>query len=150
MDLKEIKELMSLMDEMEMTKLSIKTKDFECELEKTASVVSVVEQGVAQMRATAPLAAPAVTPVAVSPQESSSNHRCITSPVVGTFYVASSPEKPAFVKVGDTVSEDSVVAIVEAMKVMNEVKAGISGKVVEVLINDGQPVEFGTDLFRVE
>lgn len=74
----------------------------------------------------------------------------ISSPLVGTFYEAPSPEEPSFIKVGDQVDENTVVCIVEAMKVMNEVKAGIKGKVKEVLIDNAHPVEFGTKLFLVE
>lgn len=73
----------------------------------------------------------------------------VTSPIVGTFYASASPEDAAFVKNGDKVSENSVVCIVEAMKVMNEVKSGFKGTVVEVLVENGQPVEFGTKLFRI-
>ncbi|WP_213357655.1 acetyl-CoA carboxylase biotin carboxyl carrier protein [Chlamydiifrater phoenicopteri] len=73
----------------------------------------------------------------------------VNSPLVGTFYSAPSPDSPPFVKPGDTISEDTIVCIVEAMKVMNEVKAGIKGKVVEVLLTNGDPVQFGSKLFRV-
>ncbi len=73
----------------------------------------------------------------------------ITSPMVGTFYLSPSPEDPTFVKVGDKVDKNFVVCIIEAMKVMNEIKAGLAGTVVEILVDSGQPVEFGTKLFRV-
>ena len=73
----------------------------------------------------------------------------VTSPMVGTFYSSPSPEDPPFLKVGDRVDAGTVVCIIEAMKVMNEVKAGITGTVAEVLVGNGSPVEFGTKLFRV-
>lgn len=73
----------------------------------------------------------------------------ITSPMVGTFYASPSPDDPIFVKAGDRVDADTIVCIVEAMKVMNEVKAGIKGIVVEVMVDNGQPIEFGTKLFRI-
>ena len=73
----------------------------------------------------------------------------ITSPMVGTFYSAPSPDHPTFVRVGDRVEESTVVCIIEAMKVMNEVKAGVSGTVAEVCLESGHPVEFGTKLFRI-
>ncbi|MGE3715728.1 MAG: acetyl-CoA carboxylase biotin carboxyl carrier protein subunit, partial [Simkaniaceae bacterium] len=72
-----------------------------------------------------------------------------TSPMVGTFYASPSPDDEALVKVGDTVTEDTVVCIIEAMKVMNEVKAGKKGTVAEVFIESAHPVEFGTKLFRI-
>lgn len=73
----------------------------------------------------------------------------VTSPMVGTFYSSPSPEDPTFVKVGDKIEKNTVVCIVEAMKVMNEVKAGVSGTVAELLLENGHPVEFGTKLFRI-
>jgi acetyl-CoA carboxylase biotin carboxyl carrier protein len=73
----------------------------------------------------------------------------VTSPMVGTFYCSPSPEAPPFVKEGDKIDKNTVVCIIEAMKVMNEVKAGVSGTVVELLVESGSPVEFGTKLFRI-
>lgn len=73
----------------------------------------------------------------------------VTSPMVGTYYASPSPDDPYFVKPGDHVEANTVVCIIEAMKVMNEVKAGISGTIAEVLVNNGQPVEFGTKIFRI-
>jgi len=74
----------------------------------------------------------------------------IDSPMVGTFYRASSPESPPFIKVGDRVEQDSVVCILEAMKVMNELKAEVGGRITEILVENAQPVEFGQALFRVD
>lgn len=74
----------------------------------------------------------------------------VTSPMVGTFYSSNAPDQPAFVKVGDKVNEQTVVCIIEAMKVMNEVKAGVSGVVAEILADNSQPVEFGTRLLRIQ
>lgn len=73
----------------------------------------------------------------------------VTSPMVGTYYSTPSPDDPQFVKVGDKIEKHSVVCIIEAMKVMNEVKAGVSGTVSEILVENGYPVEFGTKLFRI-
>ncbi len=78
-----------------------------------------------------------------------SSGKFVAAPLVGTFYAAASPDDPHFVKVGDRVNENSVVCIIEAMKVMNEVKAGISGTVAEILVENAHPVEFGTKLFRI-
>lgn len=73
----------------------------------------------------------------------------VTSPMVGTFYSSASPDDPPFIQVGSKIEKQTVVCIVEAMKVMNEVKAGVSGTVAEVLVENGHPVEFGTKLFRI-
>lgn len=82
-------------------------------------------------------------------EESSAADEHVTSPIVGVFYPTPSPEDPPFIQVGDRVTPDTVVCIVEAMKVMNDVKAGVSGVIAEVLVERGQAVEFGTKLFRV-
>ena len=74
----------------------------------------------------------------------------ICSPIVGTFYKSASPESPAFIAVGDRVKPDSVVCIIEAMKVMNEIKAEVSGEVVEILVDNGQAVEYDQPLYRVK
>ena len=73
----------------------------------------------------------------------------ITSPMVGTFYATPSPEDPPFIRVGDKVEKNHVVCVIEAMKVMNEIKANVTGTIAEVLVESGHPVEFGTKLFRV-
>ena len=100
---------------------------------------------------------PPVAPVAPTPAEVSavastpepSTDPEIKSPMIGTFYRKPSPESDSYVEVGDTVTADTVVCIIEAMKVMNEIKAEMSGVVTEILVEDGRPVEFGQALFRV-
>jgi len=92
--------------------------------------------------APAPTEAPAAAPAQPAEPE-------IKSPMIGTFYRKPSPESESYVEVGDTVTADTVVCIIEAMKVMNEIKAEMSGVVTEILVEDGRPVEFGQALFRV-
>ena len=104
----------------------------------------IVSYAPAQPSAPVPQAAPASVP-----QVESDSGVYITSPMVGTFYASSSPENPAYVKVGDTVSGDSVVCIIEAMKIMNEIQAEQSGDIAELLVENGQPVEYGQRLFRL-
>lgn len=102
----------------------------------------------------APAAVPASTPQQVSaPAEKSAEvkkGKPLTSPMVGTFYKAPSPDAKPFVQVGQTIKEGDVVCIVEAMKLMNEIEAEVSGKIVEICVSDGQPVEFGQVLMYVE
>ena len=100
---------------------------------------------------TAP-AAPVVTaaPIAASPAAEESKLVTIKSPMVGTFYRSAGPGKPAFVKIGDTVSNGQVVAIVEAMKLFNEIESEVSGTIVKILIEDASPVEYDQPLFLVE
>ena len=160
MELKQIKDLMAAMGRTRLKRLKIKNDNFELELEREEKVVKqVVEHHPesAYMRAdsevprarTPDIPASLHPPVdhAGTPKEEKGTF--ITSPMVGTYYSAAGPDEPLFVKVGDKVSEDSVVCIVEAMKVMNEVKSGVSGVVSEVLVENGHPVEFGTKLFKV-
>ncbi|MGE4285672.1 MAG: acetyl-CoA carboxylase biotin carboxyl carrier protein [Phycisphaerae bacterium] len=100
----------------------------------------------------APASAPAPEPVASSPTApaAADNLSAITSPIVGTFYTAPSPDSEPFVKIGDRVSADTVVCIIEAMKVMNEIKAETSGIIEQMLVSNGEAVEFGQALFKVK
>lgn len=136
MKLEEIKKIVDLLEASKLHKLSLKQGDFELHLEKKQDHIQSFE------------------PVKINVKEPAKKREeeafFITSPMVGTFYKAASPEKASFVKQGDIVDEDTVVCIIEAMKVMNEVKAGMSGVVKEVLCRDSSPVEFGTKLFEIE
>ena len=96
----------------------------------------------------APSAPAAVTQNSVAP--AANNYKEITSPIIGTFYRKPAPDKPVFVEVGDVVSEDTVVCMVEAMKLFNEIEAEISGKIVKILVEDGTPIEYGQPLFLVD
>ncbi len=109
----------------------------------------------APMPPMAPMAMPAAVPAAqaapaaeAAPAPVSGN--IVTSPIVGTFYAAPSPDKPPFVKVGDTVNAGDVVCIIESMKLMNEINCEFSGKVAEIYVNNGEPVEFGQKIMRIE
>ena len=96
--------------------------------------------------------APANVPAPQAPaaQEVAHKGKALTSPMVGTFYSAPSPDADAFVKVGQTIKEGDVVCIVEAMKLMNEIESDFSGKITEICVEDGQPVEFGQVLMYIE
>jgi acetyl-CoA carboxylase biotin carboxyl carrier protein len=105
--------------------------------------------------APAPAAAPAPAPVApvaapAAPAAADPNVKVITSPMVGTFYATPSPDSPNFVAIGSSVKADTVVCIIEAMKVMNEIQSELSGTIVECLVASGTSVEFGQPLFRVK
>jgi acetyl-CoA carboxylase biotin carboxyl carrier protein len=166
-ELKHIKELMAAMERTGTKKLSFKRKDFELSLEREekgnakpfALPVDPFEEEVraplirnradqALSRGSDLPTGPVSSPIAEASKEDVAGSY-ITSPMVGTFYTSPSPEDPSFVKVGDKVEKHTVVCIIEAMKVMNEIKAGITGTVAEVLVETGQPVEFGTKLFRI-
>ena len=130
--------------EMEDIKITIKTGS-----EKTETTfLQQAPMGMQQM----PMApvAPVAEAVSVDKVEETSNFIEITSPIIGTFYRKPSPDKPMFVEVGDVVSEDTVVCIIEAMKLFNEIESEVSGKVVKILVEDGTPVEFGQPLYLVD
>ena len=141
----EIKELISMFAEANVSKIKIKEKDgFEIELERDMCCE---------------LPAPAPTPPAPQPinvnvvneaSPSKSNKPTLNSPMVGTYYQAPSPGATPFVKVGSTVKKGDTIGIIEAMKIMNEIQADYNCRIVEVLVADGQPVEFDMPLFVVE
>jgi acetyl-CoA carboxylase biotin carboxyl carrier protein len=155
-DLKQIKELMTAMERFRLTKVTLKEKNgFEITLEKQhprEEMVSFVKKE--QIPVTQnPHLTEKVTEVHHPKSAVAESHKpgtFVTSPMVGTFYRSASPSEPAFVKVGDKVTENTVVCIIEAMKVMNEVKAQKSGVIAEVLVENMQPVEFSSKLFRIE
>lgn len=121
---------------------------FKLKLQKGAGEQTVFAQPPAAPAAPAnPSAAPATAPAEPAPK--ASGLRDVVSPMVGTFYRAASPESPPFVDVGKEVTEETVVCIIEAMKVMNEIKAEIKGVIAEVVAESGKPVQFGQVLFRV-
>ena len=107
-----------------------------------------------QRRSNAPLPAVGDMTAVLHPAEESKKQEIsgtfITSPMVGTYYSAPSPDDPPFLKVGDLVEKGDIVCIIEAMKVMNEIKAQVSGTVAEILLENGQPVEFGSKLIRIQ
>ena len=112
-------------------------------------VITTTAAPVAYTTATPAAAATVSTADAPAESKESSNLREITSPMVGTFYASPSPEAPPFVSVGQEVTEDTVVCIMEAMKVMNEIKAEAKGVITQVMIENAKPVEFGQPLFKI-
>lgn len=148
MDLKQIEKLMAAMTRMGMKRLVIRQEGVEVELERETPFVAVGAMLPHQFPQQQPnFQAPAQPEIASAPKKEG---KAITSPMIGTFYGSPSPDSPSFVKVGDKVDANTVVCIVEAMKVMNEIKARVSGTITEVLVKNGEPVEFGSKLFRIE
>jgi len=150
-ELKDIKDLMGYLEENKLKKIVIKRGDFELELERESKDVQAVQNPLPtyipqQVEAAAPAAAAVDNS---TPAASGADDEFVTSPMVGTFYLSPSPDQPCFIKVGDRVEEGTVVCIIEAMKVMNEVKAGVKGVVAEILLDNAQPVEFGSKIFRI-
>lgn len=160
MELKQIKELMAAMGRTGTKRVSIKKEGFEIEIERgdygsikvPEAMFEMPEESFNKTDDALRRANMSAAPLAVgqaSGQKEDANAIFVNSPMVGTFYNTPSPEDPPFVKVGDKVDKHTVVCIIEAMKVMNEVKAGVTGTIAEILVENGHPVEFGTKLFRI-
>lgn len=167
MEFEKIKELIKLIQkskisefkyEDESAKFSIRTKNFSTQKEvivqpSVMPSVPVAAAPVAPAVPAAPVAAAAPAAPAAkndAPQEDTTNYLEIKSPMVGTFYRSPSPEKGPFVKVGDTINVDDNVCLIEAMKLFNEVKSEVSGRIVKVMVEDASPVEYDQVLFLVE
>jgi len=146
-DLKEIRTLIDLMKKNGLAVFKMEREDFKITL-KTAEAGQIVAYQ--QPPSGAAPAAPAAASPAATPAVPASDLKEIKSPMVGTFYSAASPESDPFLAVGQNIGADSVVCIIEAMKVMNEIKAELSGTVVEILAENGKPVQYGQVLFRVK
>ncbi len=144
-DLKEIKDLMRTFDKSSLGKLKLKNGDFEISLQKG----SKLESSVAAQPIVASVAAE-VSPIVENNIIDSDKTDYIRSPMVGTFYKAPSPESAPFVQIGDSIKAGSAVAIVEAMKIMNEIEAEFDCKILELLVSDGEPIEFDQPIFRIE
>lgn len=145
-DVERIREIIELMEQHDLS---------EVDLQQGEEKIKLNRGGSAPVYAAAPPAAPAAPAPAAAPAADSGGSDTagtitIDAPMVGTFYARANPESEAYVKVGDRVSEDTVVCIVEAMKVFNEIPAECSGKVVEILVNDQDAVDFGKPMFRIE
>ncbi|VAW69095.1 Biotin carboxyl carrier protein of acetyl-CoA carboxylase [hydrothermal vent metagenome] len=152
MDIRKIKKLIELLDESGIAEIEIKEGEESVRISRQQTTVAapmVPQQFMAApaMAAAVPAAAPAADEPAAEPEIS--GHK-ITSPMVGSFYRSASPGATPFTDVGQTVSEGDTLCIIEAMKILNQIEADKSGKVKAILVDDGQPVEFGQPLFIIE
>ncbi|MCA0970126.1 acetyl-CoA carboxylase biotin carboxyl carrier protein [Halobacillus litoralis] len=156
----EIREIIKLIDESNIDEFKYETEGAKVSIKKNNGQVVTEPVQVAQpakpQAAPQPAPAPAQEEAKAQTQETQQKEAAsdydkeITSPMVGTFYASPSPDQPVYVKEGDQVKEDSVVCIVEAMKLFNEIEAEVSGEIVEILVEDGELVEYGQPLFRVK
>ena len=152
MNLKEIKDLIKVFNGSSLSKLKIENGDFGLTLEKggAAAPAATVPAQQTTTAAPAPAAAPTATAQPAGKGELPENAVYITSPMVGTFYRSPSPDSPPFVKKGDVVKKGQPLCILEAMKIMNELEAEYDCKILDILVEDGQPVEYDMPLFLVE
>jgi len=154
MDINEIKKLIKVVENSKITEFSIHEGDLKIKISKNGINTSLVQQSI-------PVEVPAVVPPSVVSDVSTTkteatvsiaedNLHVINSFIVGTFYRAPAPDADLYVQIGDSVNSGSVLCIVEAMKLMNEIECDINGKIVQILVEDGTPVEFNQPLFKIE
>jgi acetyl-CoA carboxylase biotin carboxyl carrier protein len=154
MNLKELKELIEMLKDTDISEVEIERSGVKVKLRKGGDVT--YHHAMPRMdHPPAAIVAPAA-PLAPAPAAEKSaepvktNQIKVTSPIVGTFYRSSSPDKPPYVETGDTVKNGQVLCIIEAMKLMNEIESETAGKIVQILVESGQPVEYGQPLFVIE
>lgn len=158
MNQKELKELIEFLIEKDIAEFELERGDVKVRIKRAADLHTVLPAQVQFAHAAPPQVAPAERPPAPVPAADvaketplavESGVHQVTSPIVGTFYESPSPGAPAFVKVGDTVQAGQVLCIIEAMKLMNEIEADVSGEILKRLVNNAQPVEYGQVLFHI-
>ena len=155
MNQKEIKELIEFLIEKDIAEFELERGDVKVRIKRAAPepqqpierIISVPSPAVHLPVAHAPVAAPPVAPPA-APEKKEDLHM-VKSPMVGTYYESPSPGSPPFVKPGDSIEVGQLLCIVEAMKLMNEIESDVAGEVVQCLVKNGQPIEYGQDLFAV-
>jgi len=165
MDLKEIQNLIKFVARSGAAEVNLETEDFKINIKTESAVLSEAKTQVISMPQPVAAPAPALAPAPAAPTaeapaapaapaaeatEDDSKYITIKSPMIGTFYRRPSPDKDLFVNVGDEISEGTVVCIIEAMKLFNEIESEVSGKVVKILVDDQSPVEYDQPLFLVD
>lgn len=150
MDIKQIQDLIKFVSKSGVNEVAIEEKDFKITIktnQEPTYVTASVPVAAAPVAPQPAAVAPAAVPVAVSEE---SNFITIKSPMIGTFYRSAGPGKPSFVNAGDEINTGNVLCIIEAMKLFNEIESEVSGKIVKILVDDAQPVEFDQPLFLVD
>lgn len=155
-DFQQIRELLSAIAQTDITELTLKNEEFELTVRKGATFVSsepvVPSTQVLEVANTPTVINPVVLPQTSPPPSAPTRDKKwveITSPMVGTFYRAPAPDEPSFVEVSDVIAKNQTVCIIEAMKLMNEIEAEVSGQVMEIAVENGEPVEYGQTLMWI-
>ena len=154
MKLKEIQNLIKFVAKSGANEVSLEMEDVKITIKTSSDTPPIVVQEpiVVPQQPSVPVSIPTpdtIVPTPETPSDDESNLITITSPIIGTFYRKPSPDKPTFVEVGDTISEGTVLCVIEAMKLFNDIESEISGKIVKILVDDSSPVEFDQPLFLV-
>ena len=148
MDIRKIKKLIELLDESGVAEIEIKEGEESVRISRQQNVIAAAPAPIAAAPVAAPIAA-APAPVAAAESSVPSGHK-VESPMVGSFYRSSAPGSPVFTDVGQTVNVGDTLCIIEAMKILNPIEADVAGTVKAILVENGQPVEFGETLFIIE
>ncbi len=152
-DLSQVRELLTILNNTDIEELNLKSDDFELNVRKGHPPQVIAQAPVEllpQQPAAAPAAPAAAEPPAATPASAEKDWVEVTSPMVGTFYRAPAPDEPPFIEEGDKIRTGQTLCIIEAMKLMNEIEAELNGEVVEILVENAQPVAFGDPLIRVK
>jgi acetyl-CoA carboxylase biotin carboxyl carrier protein len=159
MELNEIQDLIKFVAKSNVSEVELETKGFklvvknkapEAQQVVTVTAAAPLAAAVQQAVAPAPVAAAPAAPVAAAPADDTSKYITVKSPMIGTYYSKPSPDKPAFVKEGDVVKVGSVLCVVEAMKLFNEIESEVSGKIVKILLTDKTPIEYDQAMFLID
>ncbi len=150
MDLKEIKQIIDLMKRSDLTELEVEQEGLKLRICRGPGGNLVASTNVTPSAYVEPQPAAPPTPEPASGSQLEEGFVFVRSPMVGTFYRSAAPDVPPFTEVDQQVGEDSVICIIEAMKVMNEIQAEVTGTVVEILVENGQPVEYGQPLLKIK
>lgn len=152
MDIKQIQDLIKFVSKSGVNEVSIEEKDFKITIKtnQEPTYIAAPVQAAAPIAAPAPVAAPIAQSVVVEAPNEEASFITVKSPMIGTFYRSPGPDKGVFVNVGDEITPGKVICIVEAMKLFNEIESEVSGKIVKILVNDAEPVEYDQPLFLVD
>tara|TARA_B100000470_G_scaffold86676_2_gene66838 strand:- start:11542 stop:11997 length:456 start_codon:yes stop_codon:yes gene_type:complete len=151
MDIRKVKKLMELLEESGMSEIEIKEGEESVKISRYGNSPAPAQLPVQSfVQQQAPTSQPPSTETTSTPEQSQVKGQSVTSPMVGTFYSAPSPTAKAFVSIGQKINQGDTIGIIEAMKIMNQIEADQSGTVVEILVKDGEAVEFGQPLIIVE
>jgi acetyl-CoA carboxylase biotin carboxyl carrier protein len=150
MNIKELKELIDLLKDTEVTELEIEKAGVKVRIKKGRTISAGLSDQADGSAVTAIEKTPVPELTEAGEKPADKGVTTVTSPIVGTFYRSSSPEAPSYVDIGDVVKKGQVLCIIEAMKLMNEIESEVDGKVIEILLENAQPVEYGEPLFRIE
>ena len=159
MNFKQIQQLIKFVSKTDVAEVNIENNNFKINIKGSKSKVNEASAPIVQQSVPIPIQTPqpvvAPTPISQSDKiedsvSSNDSYKTIKSPIIGTFYRKPSPDKDAFVNVGDTVNEGDTLCVIEAMKLFNEIESDFSGKIVKILVEDASPVEFDQPLFLIE